>query len=298
MAYRKCSDCGKWYEGSLGGCTNAGCNSADRARVGRIISKPVHPATKAPIEPNVVPAVALRQVSKPGPTVVPQPKQAVPEFNVALKSAAKKPDATPIEKGDALAQDAMLAAEAGHHIIYRGDTRSPSQMKGYGGFTAWVPLNVQQARDVIKRSSGQNFPISLPPKAKRLEGYFNEQKNINMLTLGRQIKLEKAGDTFHISADPTEGCGGYASGYIYAMRFRSLYVIDKQGNASVRAMTSVTGINSLLVLDTPTMEAATTIAVAIPGSAGVEVAFLTSVPIANFYKYKEPNGKTWYKMPP
>ena len=158
------------------------------------------------------------------------------------------------------------------------------------GFTAWVPLSTQQALDVIKRSTGQNFPISLPPRAKRLEGYFNQQQNINMMTLGRQIKLEKAGDTFHISTDPSEACGGYASGYIYAMRFKTLYLIDKQGQATVGSMSSVKGINSLLVLDSTSPASASTIAVAIPGTGGAEVAFLTSIPMAHIYKYKEPKG--------
>ena len=36
MAYRKCAACGKWYDTSAGGCTNASCTLADRSRVSRI----------------------------------------------------------------------------------------------------------------------------------------------------------------------------------------------------------------------------------------------------------------------
>lgn len=297
MGYKKCGNCGKWYDSSSGGCTNAGCGSADRARIGRIATTPVHPATKAPMESGVLPKVNLKPVAKPGATAVAQPKQVMSE-TVALKPVGSPPSvATPDEKREVFAESDMQKAEAGYHIIYRGDTRSPSQLKGYGGFSAWVPLSTQQALDVIKRSTGQNFPISLPPRAKRLEGYFNQQQNINMLTLGRQIKLEKAGDTFHISTDPSEACGGYASGYIYAMRFKTLYLIDKQGQASVGSMSSVKGINSLLVLDSTSPASASTIAVAIPGTGGAEVAFLTSISMAHIYKYKEPKGSVWYKVP-
>ncbi len=298
MAYKKCSACNKWYDSSLGGCTNAGCTGRDQARVARIVTTPTHPATKQPIvnQTKLKPVAKGTTAVAATPTATASPKVAdavtVPKLN-----PVQLPVALSAEQDSEMATLEMQQAEAGHHLIYRGDSRTPAQLKGYGGFTAWVPLNTEQARNVIKRSNGQNFTISLPPKTKRLEGYFNEQKNINMITLGRQIKLEKAGDTFHISTDPTEACGGFASAYVYGMRFKTLYVIDKQGNAASRALTSVKGINSLLVLDTAAMEHANVIAVAIPGQAGVEVGFLTTIPIANIYKYRKPSGTVWYKMP-
>jgi len=301
MGYRKCSGCGKWYDPDRGGCTNAGCEGADRATIGRIATTPVHPLSKSPIvtaaTAQALPKVALRPVTRPAPSAAAQ--QLGPQIAVTLKSVqSPAPVVVSDEQADEMSDEEMCQLESGYHIIYRGDTRTPSQLKGYGGFTAWVPLSTQQARDVIRRSNGENFNIKLPPKASRLEGYFNEQKNINMLTLGRQIKLEKAGDTFHISTDPTEGCGGYASGYIYAMRFRTLYLVDiKKKTATEGALKSVKGINSILVLNTMDMNTADTIAVAIPGQAGAEVAFLTSIGMDCIYKYKQPMGKIWYKMP-
>jgi hypothetical protein len=298
MGYRKCGSCGKWYNGSENGCTNGGCEAGDRAKIAKLATTPVHPQTKAPIAVKMAPKLDKTTVKSPLPKAEPPKEVQVGALFPALKKvAAPKPVALPDAEGELMASDEMQQLETGHHIIYRGDTRTPSQLKGYGGFSAWVPLTTQQAQDVIKRSTGQNFDIKLPERAKRLEGYFNQQKNINMLTLGRQIKLEKAGDTFHISTDPTEGCGGYSTGYIYAMRFRNLYLIDKQGVASSGSMSSVRGINSLLVLDTTSMASATTIAVAIPGQGGVEIAFLTSIPIASIYKYKTPNGSVWHRMP-
>lgn len=56
-------------------------------------------------------------------------------------------------------------------------------------------------------------------------------------------------------------------------------------------------INSMLMLDTTSPQTATTVATAIPGGAGVEVAFLTSIPMSCIYKYKESKSKIWRKMP-
>ncbi|HTU20106.1 MAG TPA: hypothetical protein VMG10_18725 [Gemmataceae bacterium] len=312
MPYIKCASCKKFYYSDIGGCTNANCAAADRALIAKLGSTPVHPLTKKPIDvspkkPVDPPAEVKAKASSPklkGP-----PKSTTPSNKVAPTNEEKsvklvavpKPTIVPapvaVTKSEAeekaVPQIQIDQAEAGWHIIYRGDTRDPKKLATFGGFTAWVPLNLQEARNVVKRSMGQNFQIKLPKAAARLEGYFNKQEKLNLLTLGRQIKLEKAGDTFHISTDPTEGCGGYASGYIYAMKFKTLFLIDKNGKASPAALKEVTGINSYLVMDTTSLDTATTIAVAIPGQAGPEVAFLTTIPMAHIYKYKEPKQAQW-----
>ncbi|WP_218649970.1 hypothetical protein, partial [endosymbiont of Lamellibrachia barhami] len=87
--------------------------------------------------------------------------------------------------------------------------------------------------------------------------------------------------------------GGYASGYIYAMKFKTLYLIDKAGNVSTGSLKDVRGINPKLVLDTPSLSNANIIGLAIPGQAGVEVAFLTKIPMKNIYKYRIPQGQGW-----
>jgi hypothetical protein len=269
---------------------------ADRSRVSRITTAPVHPQSKAPIQATAAPAVALKPVSRvPGP--VAQPKQVLPE--VKLKSTAASapaPVAVKEEKGEPLLDTEMHQREAGHHVLYRGDTRSPAQLKGYGGFSAWVPMSVEEARKVVRRGLGENFVIKLPGKANRLEKLFNspECQSLTLLTLAKQIKLEKAGDTFHVSTDPTEGCGGYASGYIYAMRFKTLFLVDKQRNARTASFQGLSRVDPKLLLDAQSLDAVSTIAVAIDPD---EVAFLTTITIGHIYKYKEPKGHVWYKMP-
>ncbi|MBP7148219.1 MAG: hypothetical protein KBD01_11775 [Acidobacteria bacterium] len=290
MGYKKCSKCNTWYDASLGGCRNASCTSADRSTIARIVSAPVDPRTKLPLQPTSAPKPAPAQARAAAPAVLRLP--------VLKRVAAPKPVALPEEEGALLAADVLLGLEAGYHIIYRGDSRAPRSLKGFGGFTAWVPLDREQAVAVVKRSSGQNFDVKLPKEAARIEGYFNKTKNLNLLTLGRQIKLEKAGDTIHISTDPTPECGGYAGGYIYAMRFKTLNLVDKAGKVSHGAVTSVSGINPMLVLDTDSVETANTIGLVIPGGAGVEVAFLTSIPPTYIYKYRTPGESNWHAMPP
>ncbi len=281
MGFKQCSNCKGYYNDKRGGCLNPECSACDRASVANVVSTPVVPKSK-PKRPATKPWAKnkLRSVGEIGSP----PKEGGP-------SPVVVPDS------DAVSEYEGQQSDTGYHVIYRGDTRTPAQLKTYGGFTAWVPLSDEQARDVIKRSQGQNFNIKLPPKAKRLEGAFNKNMNLNLMTLGRQIKLEKAGDTFHISTDPTEGCGGYTSGYIYAMKFKTLYLVDKSGVVSTGALKDVSGINPKLVLDTQSLSTAKVIGVAIPGQGGVEVAFLTSIKMANIYKYRAPQSRIWYKIP-
>lgn len=291
MGFQKCSGCKKWYDTSSSGCLNASCDMADRSGVAKVMSTPVHPQTRTPMARGVVEPVKK-------PSVVPQPKEALPE--VKLKPTGAAPPSVPVAiaavPGQPVLDTELNALEAGYHILYRGDSRSPAQIKSHGGFSAWVPLDAEGARQVVRRGLGNNFAITLPVKAARLQKLFNSDncQNLTLLTLARQIKLEKAGDTFHISTDPSEGCGGYASGYIYAMRFATLYLVDKRGVASPGSFSGLSRVNTKLVMDSADLASANTIGVAIDPE---EVAFLTTIPVSQIYKYKEPNGKVWYKMP-
>lgn len=288
MGFKQCSSCKGYYNANRGGCINPGCVACDKAQTAKVTSapkvpkRPPPPRPKTKPNPDNKPSWATRQLKTPVKIGAP-PKTGGPAPVVVA--------ASPIVSTSVYEQN-----DTGYHVIYRGDTRTPAQLAGYGGFTAWVPLNDEQARDVVKRAQGQNFTIKLPMGAKRLEDAFNKNENLNLLTLGRQIKLEKAGDTFHISTDPTPACGGYASGYIYAMKFKTLYLVDKSGKVETGSLKDVSGINPKLVLNTPSLSTASVIALAIPGQSGVEVAFLTSIPMSNIYKYRMPKSATWYEI--
>jgi len=81
------------------------------------------------------------------------------------------------------------------------------------------------------------------------------------------------------------------------MKFKTLYLVDKNGKVTTGALKNVRGINPKLVFDTTSLSTASIVAVVIPGQGGVEVAFLTTIPRKNIYKYRMPKSKTWYKMP-
>ncbi len=290
MGFKQCSSCKGYYNANRGGCINPECTACDRARTANLISTPVIPKAKPrrPVTKPWVKPKPKRPDTKPSIKKKPRPASGI---GTPPKLAGPSP--VVVLKSDTMAESELQRSDIGYHNIYRGDTRTPSQLTAYDGFTAWVELSKEQARNVIRRSQGQNFNLKLPKEAKRLEDAFNRNMNLNLLTLGRQIKLEKAGDTFHVSTDPTEGCGGYASGYIYAMKFKTLYLIDKAGNVSTGSLKDVRGINPKLVLDTPSLSNANIIGLAIPGQAGVEVAFLTKIPMKNIYKYRIPQGQGW-----
>lgn len=295
MPYIKCSACSGWHDSSVSGCTAASCSLGDQAKVQRIATTPKHPLTKKAILPSG--SSASMKSSASGPSVVQQPKQSMVDLSLKKgASLAPAPVAIAKHQGEELLDNDMQDLEAGYHILYRGDSRSPATIKASGGFSAWVPLDVATARQVIRRALGKNFEISFPKKGKRLQDAFNAKggQNLTLLTLGRQIKLEKANDTFHISTDPSENCGGYASGYIYGMRFKKIYLVDKNNNASSFKKSDLSRINVKYVLDAETLDAASLIAVAVDPD---EVAFLTTISVGHIYKYKEPKGKIWYKMP-
>lgn len=299
MVFKQCSGCKGYYNAAKGGCVNPGCAACDRALVSRLNTAPSVPKVKPRRAPPPVPArnktSPVAVVPHGGKPVAPRNPQALAGLGSPPKESGPLPVVAP--ESEDLQHYVEEQGEGNCYVVYRGDSRTPAQLRTYGGFTAWVPLSLQQAREVVRRSYGENFELHLPKAAARLEAAFNRSLNLNLLTLGRQIKLEKAGDTFHISTDPTEDCGGYASGYIYAMRFKTLFLVDKAGQVSSGPLAAVRGINPKLVLDKHGYTEAGTIAVAIPGQGGAEVAFLTSIPMANIFKYRMPGSRTWHRLP-
>jgi hypothetical protein len=286
MGFKQCSSCKGYYNANRGGCINPECVACDRAQVAKISTAPRIPKRKPKVK---------KTKDKGKPSWATGKLRSVKGIGAPSKEGGPSPVAMSESDSESISESVFQQSDTGYHVIYRGDTRPPAQLEK--GFEAWVPLLEGQARNVIKRSQGQNFDIKLPKGAKRLETAFNKNMNLNLMTLGRQIKLEKAGDTFHISTDPTEDCGGYSSGYIYAMKFKTLYLVDKAGKVTTGALKNVRGINPQLVFDTTSLSTASIIAVVIPGQSGVEVAFLTTIPRVNIYKYRMPKSRTWYKMP-
>jgi hypothetical protein len=181
------------------------------------------------------------------------------------------------------------------YTFYRGDSPEPKDLRG--GFQAWVPLTVVQARDLVRRFSGmQALKVTLPALKKDLQETLNKGAKYTMLDLVRMVKLEKNRTTIHISTDLTEDCGGYSSGYIYEIVFADVVYFDKSGRCTEKpdSLECTSHFNTFLVADDKVLSDSNMIALS---SKGNEVSFLTTIPYANIKRYKRPKSTTWTAMP-
>ena len=173
------------------------------------------------------------------------------------------------------------------YTFYRGDTRSNTILAKAGGFTAWVPLSLPQARSVVTRCDGATTAdVVLPIAAHRIIKQLNTQKKIKLLDLTRYVKVIKDHTSIQISTDLTEECGGYASGNIYKIEYDDLYVRDS--TAAVATQNPVTlevtsHFGAMIITDAALLANANVVGIT---SKGNEVYFLTSIPAAKITKYK------------
>lgn len=169
------------------------------------------------------------------------------------------------------------------YVVYRGDRRSAAEIRAAGGFNAWVPLTVTQARNLMTRFNNvSTTPVVLPRPAHRIAAYLAALNGrAKLLELVRMIKQIKDKTSVQISTDLTDACGGYGRGYKYRMEFDTLYLHDGVGGAAVRDPASlkvVSHFGAKMITDTGDLNTATVIAVT---SKGDEVSFLTSIPVGN-----------------
>lgn len=184
--------------------------------------------------------------------------------------------------------------------FYRGDSRSPSEIKKAGGFSNWkAPLSVQQARNLIKRSSDSAVAMGLPQESdwnKLLTG----GGKYNLTSYANNIKYAtaKSHTSSYVSTDPSEDCGGYDDeGYVYEMAFDPLYL----GTTATGDFAAPSGANPFkvtvkpkLVLDSQNLDTTNVVALCCIG----EVAFFTPIPYANLTRYRASRGsKGWVNMP-
>ncbi len=272
---------------------NPSCGQADDASINRHLNAPKNPSTGQLLLPlNKVVPVDVKDML---PKISKQPKEVLAPVNKKKGAPVRAHVALSDKDDEKLLDNKANQLEAGHVMLYRGDTRSPAAIKAAGGFAAWVPLNVATARDVIRRALGWKFPLSFPKAGARLEKEINDLGQMfNLLLLARQIKATKTRDTFHVSTDFTEECGGYSNGYIYAMRFAKMNMSFDSYFVEPLKKDKLSAVKPRFVMDTPSLATASTIGVAIDKA---EIAFLTTIPVAQIIKYKEPKGVDWYDMP-
>jgi hypothetical protein len=210
--------------------------------------------------------------------------------------------------------------------VYRGDTRNPEEIIAVPGFKAWQVLTSIEARNVLRKFCGDQKQLPLGPapvknklnrlRAPKMKFDKKTRRNIktgeywplNPLDLSRLIKAQKTRDAFWISTDPTEGCGGYASGFIYKIQFDALknYKIN---STSTGIMVKPKQNWPSLWLDKIPIGISTIFALESKGNAGPEISFLTSIPLKCIkelkplipYKipewFEKSSNSGWWMMP-
>jgi hypothetical protein len=114
--------------------------------------------------------------------------------------------------------------------VYRGDTRRPELLFAQGGFKAWEPLTIEEARDLIllytglKSLSNCCFADKVKKGLISLETTSETAKRTPLDLSQLIIRSKQRGPS--ISTEPTEGCGGYSSGYIYKIDCSGMDPVD------------------------------------------------------------------------
>ena len=181
--------------------------------------------------------------------------------------------------------------------FYRGDSRTADDIRTAKGFHAWVPLSVEQARDLIKKAKNENISNDNFPDA--LAGALKEVTIKKTLDLQVFIKYTKNKSTTpQISTAPDEDCGGQANGKdaqgrpynVYKIVYDSLNVLQVGGvrPAEQNDFPHNSPFPKVLV-DGSALDAANSIALLMKD----EIAFLTSIPVTKIW-YK--SGGNWKKL--
>lgn len=184
--------------------------------------------------------------------------------------------------------------------FYRGDGRTPAEIKKAGGFTNWkAPLSVAQARSLILRTADTTVDVDLPEKSdwnKLIIG--NAKYNLGSYANNIKYSTAKSHTSSYVSTDPSEDCGGYANeGYVYEVVYDTLYL----GAAATGTFAAPIGatpfkvrVKPKIVLNTLSLDTSDVVAVCCIG----EVCFFTPILYANVRRYKPSQGTGWINMPP
>ncbi|MFK3651121.1 hypothetical protein ACI2IY_22195 [Lysobacter enzymogenes] len=177
--------------------------------------------------------------------------------------------------------------------IYRGDSRTPVQIRADQGFRPRVATDAATGRGIITRCLVPRTPAPhLPPPANEttLQALLLTD-TVKLIDVLRDIKTEKNQRTVHVSTDTSPLCGGYSSGYVYRMRFT--LNVQANGTGAITAVNDPLQLQSRVsgnvFFDGATL--ATSNLFGICGGSvdpGVELAFLAMIPMAYITHYCEP----------
>lgn len=178
-------------------------------------------------------------------------------------------------------------------VLYRGDARSPQDIRNAQGFSPWVATTPAVGRGIITRCIVPRTPApQLPPPADQTSLQALLLTNtVKLLDVLRDIKNEKTHRTVHVSTDTSDLSGGYTTGYIYQMQFN--LNVQVGGTGAVTAVNNAAQmqglVNANVFFDGATLAASNLFGICGgPVNPGVEAAFLTSIPLAYITHYCNP----------
>jgi hypothetical protein len=183
--------------------------------------------------------------------------------------------------------------------FFRGDSRTPDDIKAAKGFNAWVPLSVDQARLLIKKTqnatvANSEFPDALAESLKAV----TIKKALDLQLFIKYTKNKTT--TPQVSTAPDEDCGGQANGkdskgrpfVIYEIEYPNLNVMQVGGvRPAVPGDFPHTGMFPKVLIDGANLDASNVIALLMKD----EIAFLTSVELGQIKRYKQ-QGAAWAAM--
>ena len=183
--------------------------------------------------------------------------------------------------------------------FYRGDSRTPEDIRSAGGFHAWVPLSVDQARLLIGKTQGSAVGNDqFPPALAESLSAVTIKKALDLQLFIKYTKNKTT--TPQVSTAPDEDCGGQANGkdakgrpyVIYEIEHGALNVMQVGGvRPAVGGDFPHTGMFPKVLINTATLATATVIALLMKD----EIAFLTSIPLTDIKRYKK-QGEAWTAM--
>ena len=179
--------------------------------------------------------------------------------------------------------------------LYRGDTRTPDQIRTAKCFAPWVITTPDTGRAIILRCIVPRGPAPrLPPPANDTSlQILLDTAAPTLWDVLRNIKNEKTRRTVHVSTDTSQDTGGYSSGYVYKMSF-SLNV-QALGTGPTTAVNDASQLASTVkanvFFDAATLATSSLFGISGgPVDPGVEVAFLTTIPKAYITHYCDPGN--------
>lgn len=255
-----------------------GGSVADRRKLFESAGGSKHPAPAHVAAPRALPADSVAAVppSVAGAASVPAAALASPGPSAPVVSPASA------RAGEAAPDDAPRARD---YTLYRADTRTLERMRTDfpAGFSAWVPLGVEGARTFMGAFLGGRETSGLPA---HVVGQIGKWGNPKLRDLSQYIKYTKDKSTVWVSTAINTEAGGQSSGAPLHKISAHLYEFEIVDNRLVPLPDGRrNALKPSLLLDAPTLEASSLIALNHGPLHDAEISFFTPIPLSMVESY-------------